>query len=117
MGRKARIVSRLSKGIESYLFKKNKITLFKGQGRLEGPRSVVVKGEGGGETRVSTKNVILATGSRPRSLPGLSPDGKSIITSDEILELEAGPARAWSSSGRARWGSSSRRSSPASAPR
>src|SRR6187399_2681504 len=37
--RKNRIVTRLSKGIESYLFKKNKITLFKGQGRLEGGRS------------------------------------------------------------------------------
>ena len=59
--RKNRIVGRLSKGIESYLFKKNKITLFKGHGRLEGGRSVVVKGEGG-ETRIKTKNVILATG-------------------------------------------------------
>jgi dihydrolipoamide dehydrogenase len=88
--RKNRIVGRLSKGIESYLFKKNKITLFKGQGRLEGPRSVVVKGEGG-ETRVKTKNVILATGSRPRSIPGLTPDGKSIITSDEILQIDHVP--------------------------
>src|SRR5687768_4372654 len=88
--RKNRIVNRLSKGIESYLFKKNKITLFKGQGRLEGPRSVVVKGEGG-ETRVKTKNVILATGSKPRSIPGLNPDGKSIITSDEILQIDHVP--------------------------
>jgi dihydrolipoamide dehydrogenase len=88
--RKNRIVNRLSKGIESYLFKKNKITLFKGQGRLEGGRSVVVKGEGG-ETRVKTKNVILATGSKPRSIPGLTPDGKSIITSDEILQIDHVP--------------------------
>src|ERR671918_355746 len=50
----------LSKGIETYLFKKNKITLFKGHGRLEGPRTVVVKGEGG-EQKVTAKNVILAT--------------------------------------------------------
>jgi len=88
--RKNRIVNRLSKGIESYLFKKNKITLFKGQGRLEGARSVVVKGEGG-ETRVKTKNVILATGSKPRSIPGLTPDGKAIITSDEILQIDHVP--------------------------
>ena len=74
MGRKQRIVTRLSKGIESYLFKKNKITLFKGQGRLEGPRTVVVKAADGAETKVATKNVILATGSRPRTLPGLTPD-------------------------------------------
>ena len=88
--RKNRIVNRLSKGIESYLFKKNKITLFKGQGRLEGAHSVVVKGEGG-ETRVKAKNIILATGSKPRSIPGLTPDGKSIITSDEILQIDHVP--------------------------
>jgi dihydrolipoamide dehydrogenase len=86
MARKKKIVARLSRGVEGYLFKKNKITLFKGQGRLEGARTVVVKGDAG-ETRVQTKNVILATGSRPRSLPGIAIDGKGILTSDEILEL------------------------------
>jgi dihydrolipoamide dehydrogenase len=90
MSRKSRIVSRLSKGIESYLFKKNKITYIKGQGRLEGAGNVIVKGEGG-ETRVKTRSVILATGSRPRSIPGLMPDGMTIITSDEILELKTLP--------------------------
>jgi dihydrolipoamide dehydrogenase len=90
MGRKDRIVARLSKGIESYLFKKNKITLFKGLGRLEGGKAVVVKGDSG-ESKVATKNVILATGSRPRSLPGITPDGKQIITSDEILQLKECP--------------------------
>lgn len=88
--RKQRIVTRLSKGIETYLFKKNKITLFKGQGRLDGGKAVIVKGDSG-ETRVDTRNVILATGSRPRSIPGITPDGKSIITSDEILELKELP--------------------------
>jgi dihydrolipoamide dehydrogenase len=90
MARKSRVVNRLSKGIESYLFKKNKITLYKGEGRLEGGRSVIVKGPGG-ETRVATKNVILATGSRPRSLPGIPVDGKAILTSDEILEIKEVP--------------------------
>jgi dihydrolipoamide dehydrogenase len=89
MARKKRIVSRLSKGIDGYLFKKNGITFFKGQGRLDG-RNVVVKGEAG-ETQVTTKNVILATGSKPRTLPGLTLDGKNIITSDEILELQELP--------------------------
>ena len=88
--RKARIVARLSKGIESYLFKKNQITLFKGQGRLEGGPTIVVKGDQG-EQKVASKAVILATGSRPRSIPGITPDGKSIITSDEILELKEIP--------------------------
>jgi dihydrolipoyl dehydrogenase len=90
MSRKARIVTRLSKGIETYLFKKNKITLFKGHGRLDGPRTIVVKGEGG-ETKVATKNVMIATGSKPRSLPGMAPDGAAIVTSDEILELKQLP--------------------------
>ena len=90
MALKSRIVTRLSKGIESYLFKKNKIALFKGQGRLEGAGNVVVKGEAG-ETRIKTKNVVLATGSRPRSLPGLAIDGKTILSSDEILQIPAVP--------------------------
>jgi dihydrolipoamide dehydrogenase len=90
MARKQRIVQRLSRGIESYLFKKNKITLFKGEGRLEGPRTVVIKGEKA-EASLSTKSVMLATGSRPRSLPGITPDGKSVLTSDDILELKEVP--------------------------
>jgi dihydrolipoamide dehydrogenase len=90
MSRKDRIVARLSKGIESYLFKKNKITLFKGEGRLEGARAVVVKGDAG-ETRVETRNVLIATGSRPKTLPGMTPDGKQILTSDDILRLKEIP--------------------------
>jgi dihydrolipoamide dehydrogenase len=89
MSRKDRIVLRLSKGVD-YLFKKNKITLFKGHGRLEGAKAVVVKGETG-ETKVDTKNVLLATGSRPKALPGMAPDGKAIVTSDEILQLKEIP--------------------------
>jgi dihydrolipoamide dehydrogenase len=49
-----------------------------------------VKGERG-ETRIDTKNVLLATGSRPKSLSGITPDGRSILTSDEILELKEIP--------------------------
>jgi dihydrolipoamide dehydrogenase len=90
MARKERIVTRLSKSIEVYLFKKNNVTLFKGQARFEGPQAVVVAGEGG-ESRIDTKHVVLATGSRPKSLPGITPDGKSIITSNEILQLKEIP--------------------------
>ncbi len=90
MARKDRIVTRLSKGIETYLFKKNKITLFKGHGRFEGPKAIVVKSEAG-ETKIDTKNVVIATGSKPKSLPGMAPDGKQILTSDEILQLKAIP--------------------------
>lgn len=90
MTRKQKIVQKLSKGISGYLFKKNGIKLFAGQGRLEGPRAVVVKGETG-EARIDTKAVMIATGSRPKSLPILPLDGKSILTSDEILELKQIP--------------------------
>jgi dihydrolipoamide dehydrogenase len=88
--RKSRIVNRLSKGIELYLFKKNKVTLVKGHGRLEGKGAVVVKGEAG-ETRLQTKNVLLATGSKPRSLPFLPIDGTAILTSDELLQIKQIP--------------------------
>jgi dihydrolipoamide dehydrogenase len=91
MTRKKRIVTRLSKGIEGYLFKKNRIELFKGSGRLEGPGSVIVKGDKGDETKVASKSVLLATGSRPRSLPGIEIDGKSVLSSDEILEIDHVP--------------------------
>jgi dihydrolipoamide dehydrogenase len=90
MTRKQRIVTRLSKGIEGYLFRKHGVTLFKGHGRLDGPGAVVVEGEAG-ETRVASKNVVLATGSKPRSLPGLALDGQQIISSDEILQLTEMP--------------------------
>ncbi len=90
MTRKQRIVTRLSKSIEVYLFKKNGVTLFKGQARLDGPRAVVVQGESG-ETRIDTRHLVIATGSRPKSLPGITPDGKSIVTSDEILQLKEIP--------------------------
>lgn len=90
MARKNRIVTRLSKGIEGYLFKKNKITYVKGQGRIENPRSVLVTGEAGA-TRIPTKNIMLATGSKPRTLPNIAIDGQRIITSDEILELKEMP--------------------------
>ncbi len=90
MSRKDRMVKRLSKGIESYLFKKNKITLFKGHGRLDGPKVVVVESDSG-ETNVQTQNVILATGSKPKALPGMTPDGKVILTSDDILQIKEVP--------------------------
>ena len=91
MARKQRIVTRLSKGIEGYLFTKNRRDPAREATAVLDGRHVVVKGDQG-ETKVSTrKNVMIATGSRPRSLPGIPLDGKSIITSDEILELKEVP--------------------------
>ncbi|MBL8191493.1 MAG: dihydrolipoyl dehydrogenase [Acidobacteria bacterium] len=90
MDRKNKIVTKLSKGVE-FLMKKNKITVFKGQGRLEGKGRVTVTDANGNVTEVPTKNVILATGSAPRLLPGMSVQAPRIITSDELLDIDHVP--------------------------
>ena len=83
------VVKRLWTGLKS-LIDKNKVTWIQGKGRLDGPTKVVVQMEPdadnpGGERVLSGTDVILATGSRVKSLPGLEPDGKRIVTSDDIL--------------------------------
>jgi dihydrolipoamide dehydrogenase len=83
--RKNKIVSKHSKGIE-FLFRKNKVDWIKGHGRLAGPGKVDVDG-----TIYETKNVVLATGSAARMLPGLQPDAKRILTNIEILDLREIP--------------------------
>ncbi|MFM8395028.1 MAG: FAD-dependent oxidoreductase, partial [Acidobacteriota bacterium] len=62
MERKNKVVGRLSKGVE-FLMKKNKITVFKGQGKLEGKGRVTVTDATGKKQDIATKNVIIATGS------------------------------------------------------
>jgi dihydrolipoamide dehydrogenase len=88
--RKQKVVDQLWKGLQS-LMKGRKITTVKGTGAL-GPHRVV-KVDDGTELK-GTKAVILASGSAPRTLPGFSVDGKTILTSDEVLELERLPASA-----------------------
>jgi dihydrolipoamide dehydrogenase len=87
--RKAGIVTRLSKGIES-LMKKRKVEVFTGFGRLVDANTVSVKSEEG-ETSLSAKNIILATGSVPAHLPHIKPDHDKILDSDSILKLESIP--------------------------
>jgi len=87
--RRDQVVKRLWTGLKS-LIDKNKVTWIQGKGRLDGPTKVVVQMEPdadnpGGERVLSGTDVILATGSRVKSLPGLEPDGKRIVTSDDIL--------------------------------
>ena len=85
--RKQKVVDQLHQGVEG-LMKQNKITVFKGKGRLTGANQIQVEG---GEA-VSTKNVVLATGSVPKSLPGLEMDGTYVLSSDHILTMEKPPA-------------------------
>src|SRR5262245_55946361 len=90
--RKNRIVTGLTKGVE-FLFKKNKIDWIKGTARLTGknsPRTIDVF-EGDKQTLVARKEIILATGSAPRSVPGVTIDRQRIITSDEAIHLKEIP--------------------------
>lgn len=89
LDRKTKIVTKHAKGVES-LMRKNKVEVIKGYGVLKGGGKVEVKGEKGTQT-LEAKNIILATGSEARMLPGLQPDAKTILTNIEILNLPAIP--------------------------
>ena len=86
--RKDKIVSGLTKGIES-LFKKHGIAWIKGTARLAGKGSVVVSGEAPQE--LSAGHILVATGSSPRSVPGIAIDHTRVITSDEAIHLKEVP--------------------------
>lgn len=87
--RKDRIVAALTKGVES-LFKKNKITRYQGQGRIDGAGRVVVEANGKA-TELTTKRILIATGSRPAPLEGVNVDGDRIGTSTEALAYKGVP--------------------------
>jgi dihydrolipoamide dehydrogenase len=96
--RRDAVVKRMWTGLKT-LVGKYKVTWIEGRGRLDGPGVVRVSqpGEdgtpgGGGERVLNATDVILATGSRVKSLPGLTPDGKRIVTSDDILRMDTLPA-------------------------
>lgn len=88
--RKGKVVLKLSKGVE-FLMRKNKVQVFKGAAHIDGGGKITVSGSDGSTQVVETKNIIIATGSVPRSFPTLPIDGEKIITSDEILELKEIP--------------------------
>jgi dihydrolipoamide dehydrogenase len=94
IARKDDVISRHTKGLD-FLMKKNKITTFKGYGRLTGPAkdgvlSVEVKGSDGKAQTVKAKKVVLATGSDARMLPGYAADD-TILTNIESLKIEQMP--------------------------
>lgn len=74
--------STLSKGVE-FLLKKNKITSFKGTGRLIAKNKVAIIGDNSSE--IESERILLATGSVPRTIPGLEIDKKIVMTSDEAI--------------------------------
>ncbi|AND41364.1 MULTISPECIES: dihydrolipoyl dehydrogenase [Cytobacillus] len=97
--RKNKIVDQLHKGVQ-HLMKQGKIDVFEGTGRILGPSifspmpgTISVEMNNGDENEMLIpKNVIVATGSRPRTLPGLDIDGQLVMTSDEALALEEVPS-------------------------
>jgi dihydrolipoamide dehydrogenase len=84
------VAGRLSKGV-AHLLKKNKVAVFDGYGRLAGAGKVHVEKDGKGVADLDAKHIILATGARARSLPGLEPDGKLVWTYREAMVPEAMP--------------------------
>src|SRR5262250_333242 len=88
--RKEKVVMKNSKGIE-FLMKKNKCTVFKGTGKIMLPGKVEVTAEDGSKQTIQTRNIIIATGSVVRPIPGFETDGKHVVNSDHILELKDVP--------------------------
>ncbi|MDY0197889.1 MAG: dihydrolipoyl dehydrogenase [Tenuifilaceae bacterium] len=84
------VASNMSKGIE-FLFKKNKIEVINGFGKLKGKGVVEVTGSDGKKHEVTAKHIILATGARSRELPNLKQDGKKIIGYRQALTLPKQP--------------------------
>jgi len=91
VARSRRVAERLSKGVTS-LMKKNDVRVFFGTGALAAPGLVTVRAADGQVRDVGARHVILATGARARTLPGLEPDGERIWTYREAMLPEALPA-------------------------
>ncbi len=89
--RSRKVADRMAKGVE-FLFRKNKITLLPGRGTLKAKNVVEVAGKDGTQTLEAGRAVILATGSEPKSLPGVTIDEKVVISSNGAVRNEARPA-------------------------
>jgi dihydrolipoamide dehydrogenase len=90
MAQKAASVAQLTKGIE-FLFKKNKVDWVKGKGRITGPGQVEVAGPDGAVTQLAGKDIVIATGSEPAGLSGVTVDQKRIVDSTGALSLPEVP--------------------------
>jgi dihydrolipoamide dehydrogenase len=87
---KSDVVSKNSAGV-SYLMKKNKATVYNGFGKIVGKGKVEVTLADGKKETIESKNIIIATGSVVRPIPGFETDGKQVVNSDHILELPSVP--------------------------
>ncbi len=89
MRRKETVVGQLTAGVAG-LIQKNKVTVFRGTGKLVGRDRIVIEGTGGAK-EIEPRTIILATGSEPAALPGLAFDGNRIVSSTEALSFETVP--------------------------
>ena len=87
---KSDVVSKNSAGV-TYLMKKNKATVYNGFGKIVGKGKVEVTLADGKKETIESKNIIIATGSVVRPIPGFETDGKQVVNSDHILELPSVP--------------------------
>jgi dihydrolipoamide dehydrogenase len=85
--RSRKIAGKLAGGV-GYLLKKNKVTVIDGEARLAGKGKITVSAKNGGPNEVTAKHIIVATGARARTLPGMEPDGKLIWTYKEAMVPE-----------------------------
>jgi len=90
IGRKQAVVDQTTKGIE-FLMDKNKIDVHRGVGSFKDANTIVVTKEDGSTTALSSKNSIIATGSKPATLPFITLDKERVITSTEALKLKEIP--------------------------
>jgi dihydrolipoamide dehydrogenase len=90
VARSRAVAKQLSNGV-AYLLRKNKVTVFDGQGRLTGKGRLAVAKDGNPVAELAAEHIVLATGARARSLPGLEPDGERIWTYKEAMVPPAIP--------------------------
>ncbi len=88
--RKQAVIDRLHNGL-SGLLKSRKVTMYDGMGSLHADHTVRVTGGASGDIEVTGTNVVLSTGSLPRTIPGFDIDGQIVLTSDEVLSLQSVP--------------------------
>ncbi|MES2588099.1 MAG: dihydrolipoyl dehydrogenase [Bacteroidota bacterium] len=92
VARKAEVVAQTSNGIK-FLMDKNNITVYNGVGSFVSKNQIEVKSNDGKTEVLESKNIIIATGSKPNFFPGMEPDKKRIITSTEALKLQEIPKK------------------------
>ncbi len=92
MKNKDKAVTVLTKGVE-FLFKKNKVSYFKGFGSFVSDKKIKIKGSDGKDSEIEGENIIIATGSEPSQMPNINFDEERIVSSTGALSLKKVPKK------------------------